>query len=602
MGVEGKEPWWKLEGADQAKAVYEAAGELRRRQTWRWAQLELAFCLYDDASGSDLETNDFAFSYLEGETRTPLNLVRSACDTVRAELIQVKPRPFALPTGADWEVRRKCQQLNKFLAGLLSSQAFDRTASRLALDMLVFGTCAVRPVVEDDQVRLERVPIWEIWVDADEARYGEPQTLYLTRYASRATLAARYPDQAEAIERATGSHGGRRMARSADLVAVVEAWHLRSARGAGDGRHVIAVDEAVLFEEEWDHDWFPIAFGRWKEPPQGFWGEGLAGELAEPQRDLNRAVYAAQVGQRLNTFPRILASRQAGLNIEHLTDEPGAILWYNGGTAPSALVWPGVSPEIYQWIRDTIAWGYQLAGVSTSAARAERAAGLASGEAIKMNADLQSRRFLDPQREFEQLHVDVGRTIVRVVEHYARSSRGLAVVYQGRHRAERIDWTGARLDESSFVMRIEPVSSLPFSPAGRVDYVQGLISSGFAQQAGLPPQMAARALVSPDTEHLQQFVSIAFDLVEQICERILDEGEDCWEEIYPEPLYNLSVCFLVAIVTYQQWKVWGVPPDRLDLLRDWIDVVRDMLEREAQASEPAPAPPMTAPDGATEAA
>lgn len=590
----GKEAWWKLEGADQAKAVYEAAGELRRRQTWRWSRLEIAFCLYDDASGSDLETNDFEFSYIEGETRTPLNLVRSACDTVRSELIQIKPRPFALPTGADWEVRRKCQQLNKFLTGLLSAQAFDRTASRLALDMIVFGTCALRPLVEDGQVRLERVPIWELWADPDEARYGEPQTLYLTRYANRATLAARYPEQAEAIEKAAGTHGGRRHARNADLVAVVEAWHLPSCKGSGDSKHVIAVDEAVLFEEEWDHDWFPFAFGRWKEPPQGFWGDGLANELEEPQRDLNRAVYAAQVGQRLNTFPRLLVSRQAGLNVEQLTDEPGTVLWFNGGTEPKALQFPGVAPEIYQWIKDTIAWGYQLAGVSMSAARAERAAGLASGEAIKMNSDLQSRRFLDPQREYEQLHVDVGTTVIRVVEHYAKSSRGLSVVYQGKHRAERIDWSGARLDASSFVMRIEPVSSMPFSPAGRVDYIQGLISSGFAQQAGLPPQMAARALQAPDTEHLQQFVSIAFDLVEQLAERILDEGEDCWEEVYPEPLYNLSVCFLVAIVTYQQWKVWGVPPDRLDILRDWIDVVRDLLDREAQASQPAPTAPAAA--------
>jgi hypothetical protein len=589
-------PWWEKEGSALARDVCAAAADLRNRQTHRWAAMELAFCLYDDASGSDLTVSDFTFEILDSELRTPLNLVRSCCDTVRAEMIQSRLRVQCSPTGADWGVRQRCRKMTRFLQAIFAKEAVDRVTSAVVLDALVHGTGIARPVVEDGKIRIERIPPWELWCDADEARYGEPRTLYLTRYAHRDVLRARYPEAADTVDLARTYLGRRRGQIGAEMVAIVEAWHLPSSPDAGDGLHVIAVDADgdPLFVEAWPHDWFPFAFLRWKAPQQGFWGQGLAGELVEVQAELNKATYNVQVGQELHAHTHILASKGSGLNPEQMTDEPGKIWWYNGVQAPQALTFPAVSPEVYVWIKDLIAWGYQFSGVSSAAARSERPAGLATGRAIQLNADLQTRRFIDPQRDMEQFTLDLSERTVDVVTHGAKHGHGsLKVTYQAKHRGEELKWSDVALDRESFRMRIDPVSATPQTPAGRSDYIQGLIASGQAAQVGAP-EWALRELQDLGAEAFQQTITVAWDLVDQILEDILEQGEDGYRP--PESFFNLSVCLLVGVTNYQLWTLWGVPEDRRDVLRDWLDAVRTELDR--LAPPPPAGPPGPAPDAA----
>lgn len=595
--------WWEEEGPALAKSVCAAAAELRNQQTFRWSSMEMALCLYDDASGSDLTVSDFAFTVLDDEARTPLNLIRSCCDTVRAELIQNRLRMQCSPTDGDWSTRKRCRQMTKFLGAIFAKEAFDRTASAVVLDALVHGTGIARPLVEDGKTKIERIPPWEVWVDADEARYGEPRSYYLTRYVSRRTLKARYKDHADTIDQARSQLGRRRGVVGAEMVAVVEAWHLPSTPDSDDGRHVIAVDGEgeALFVEEWPHDWVPLVFLRWKAPQQGFWGQGLAGELTETQRQLNIATYNVEIGFENHVHTHVLASRNSGLDPEKMTDEPGKIWWYNGSQEPKALTFTPFSEHLRPWIQDLVSWGYQLSGVSMSAARSEKASGLVSGRSIQMNADLQSRRFIDPAREMEQFTLDIGERCVDVVSHHAKAGGGggLAVTYRAKHRGETIKWSDVALARDSFQIRIDPRSALPDTPAGRSDWIQGMIASGQAAQLGAP-EWAIRDLSDLATEAFNQTVTVAWDLVDQICEDILDEGEDGYRP--PEAFFNLSVCLLVGVTTYQLWTLWGVPEDRRDVLRDWLDMVRMEMDRAAAAHAPPQQPPAAPPGAAPDAA
>lgn len=593
-------PWWLIDDERQrASDVVAAARGLRDRQTERRAWLTLAYALYGDFDAYDLTPTGYTVERLQDGPDTVLNVVRACADTVRAELIQSRPRPIFMPAGADWSIRRKCQQMTRFLEGLYTEQAFDRTASSVAMDAILFGTGIVRICLENGRPELQRVMPWEVWVDEQDGYYGRPRSLYLLRYVNKDTLLALYPDQADAIERS--SPDDRRWTRIGTdaQIPVVEAWHLPTTKDSGDGRHTIACDQGVLFDEPWEHDWFPFAMMRWKTPICGFWGGGLASELYEIQCDLNRVVEAVQIGQRLNTWPRIAAPRSAQVNFEQFTDEPGTFLEFSGPTAPFALSWPGVSPEIYQWVRGQIEWAFQFSGVSMSAARSEKSAGVTSGRAIQMESNLQSRRFLDVQRAFEQLYIDTARVTVGMMEHESANDSGLEVVWQGKYRAERIKWGQARLNESSYLIRLTPVNALPQTPAGRVDQISNLMSSGFAQQAGAPLPLLIRALDNPDAESLLGPISVSYDLVERICEDLLEMGEDGYRR--PEPFFNLSVCLLVGVLTYQQWTLWDVPEEARELLRDWLDEVRVMAERAASDAAPAPeagAPASPPPDGA----
>lgn len=577
------DPWWEREGEDAANDVCAVAKGLRDRQSERRAWLALAVALYDDRLAYDLTPTGYTIERLPDAPHTVLNLVESCTDTVHAELIQSRIRTMAMPVGGDWETRKKCRDVTKFLEGLYADRRFDRTASAVCRDSIVLGTGIVRVLVEDGKVQLERVMPWEIWVDEREGYYGTPQTIYQLRYVDRRVLAKRYKDHADIIETAR-SDGWGWSGRGGDMVLTVESWHLPSTPDAGDGKHVIAIEGALLFEEEWDHDWFPLVFMHWKTPMAGFWGSGLAASMYELQCDLNRTVEAVQIGQRLNTWPRMGVDRRAKINTEDFTDEPGTFFEYTE-YEPKPLIWPAVPAEIYNWIESNKGWAYQLTGVSMAAARSERPAGLSSGRAIQLNADLQSKRFLDVARAYEQMHLDVGLTVVRVLEHHAANdNRDIEVTYRGRFgKAERIKWSRAKLDENSFVIRLYPVSLLPSTPAGRVDQIGELMRSGYAQQAGVPTPLILRALDNPDTESLLGPISAAYDLAEMQCEKILD-GENPRP---PEGFWNLSVTLLVGTLTYQQWLTWDVPEEFLDELREWLDLVRVALERSQGASQPA---------------
>lgn len=588
------DPWWKVEDSrERATGAVNAARGIRDRQSQRRAWLTLAYALYGDLDAFDLSPTGYGVERTASEVQTVLNVVRACADTVRAELIQSRPRPMFMPSGADFAVRKKCAQLGRFIEGLYTDDSFDRTASAVAMDTVIFGTGIVRTLLDQGRPRLERVMPWEVWVDEQDGYYGRPRALYLLRYVSRDELAALYPDSEPAIKTALADD--RRWTRNSDVdqVPVVEAWHLPTTDDSGDGWHVIAIDGEMLFEEAWEHSWFPFSFMRWKTPLAGFWGNGLAAELYEIQCDINRVVEAVQIGQRLNTWPRLAVPRAAQVNTEQLTDEPGTMFEYSGPQPPTALVWPGCPPEIYSWLTSQIEWAFRLSGVSMAAASAQKSPGLTSGRAIQLESNLQSRRFVDVQRAFEQLYLDTARTVVGVMEHEAANDNAaeVEVVWRGKYRAERIKWSQARLEESGYVIRLTPVSALASSPAGRVDQISGLMNSGFAQQAGAPLPLLIRAMESPDTESLLGPISAAYDLVERICDDLL-EGEDARR---PEPFFNLSVCLLVGVLTYQQWCLWDVPEDRLDALRDWLDEVREMAEEAAAAQPPtpqgAPAPP-----------
>ncbi|MCU0659785.1 MAG: hypothetical protein MUF64_32315, partial [Polyangiaceae bacterium] len=143
-------PWWLVEDERQrASDVVALARGLRDRQSERRAWLTLAYALYGDFDAYDLTPTGYTVERIQDGPSTVLNVVRACADTVRAELIQSRPRPMFMPAGADWTIRRKCQQMGRFLEGLFTEQAFDRTASSVAMDAILFGTGIVRVCHEE---------------------------------------------------------------------------------------------------------------------------------------------------------------------------------------------------------------------------------------------------------------------------------------------------------------------------------------------------------------------------------------------------------------------------------------------------------------------
>lgn len=570
--------WW-LEETDEHNAVCLIVEKMRETQTWRYEQIEMAVCLYDDAPLLGLSPGTFNVQRIANPARLAFNVVKSCCNTVRSEAVQSRPRPFFLTSGGDWSLQRRAKKMNKFLEGQLYECKIDRVGSKCVLDALVCGNGVAKIFEEGGKVCIERIPPWELFVEDRNGYYGDPRAIYHAKFVDRERLKKLFPEHEEAIEACKRADDGVTDSdMAADHVQVIEAWHLRSTDKSSDGKHVICIQNATLFSEEWEDDSFPFAFLPWSDPLQGFWSQGLATELMGIQAKLNKTLRAIDQGQHLSTHGTLWLERGSKIVKSHISNELGAIGEYTG-KRPERDTAPIIPRELYDWARELFNKAFEVSGVSAMAARSEKPAGLTSGKALRIYSDQQSKRFIDFNQSHEAFIIAISEQVVCLMRRLAEKDPSYNVVYRGRHNIERLEWEDVHLEAESYVLKCYPVSALPNTPAGRLEALQEMVNSGFAAQLGLDPASIAKLLDFPDLESATNALTAPLDLIEQLLERMLDTGEP--EE--PEPFYDLRLCVLQGGLAYQQAKLQGAPEDRLQLLRGWVS--------SAQALMAPPAPP-----------
>jgi hypothetical protein len=319
----------------------------------------------------------------------------------------------------------------------------------------------------------------------------------------------------------------------------------------------------------------------------GFHGRGLVDELRKLQRALNVILADTEDGFELHTHTKIGIERGSKVQKGHFTADAGTFIEFDR-QPPVPIIMPPVSPELAPYRNDIIQWFFQISGTSQAASRSEKSAGVTSGRAIRLTADLQSKRFIVFARAFEQLAVDAAREIVRLMERLAANDTSYEVVYEAKGHTDRIAWNDVKLDDGSYVLQVWPTNLLPSTPQGKLESVMEMLNSGFADKLGIPGEQILKLLDFPDTEAAFGMVTASWDLVEQILDKMLDQGEDGYSP--PEPFYNLSLCTLIAVRHYMQWRVWEVPEDRMELLRRWIGDCRDLIDKAKSAEAPPPAP------------
>jgi hypothetical protein len=583
--------WWREESNDAHQPLCQTVRQIRERQSDRTMGLTRAARLFGDMPQLGLTPGSFtrpAAPY----ARLSLNIVRALCTTARADLVQgPPPRPMFVTSGGDWEMQQRAEGLTKFVAGVIYQTKFDATARRAALHSCVFGDGVVKVYAEHEKVKVELVFPWELWVDEQDGHYGEPRTLYQTKWVDKAVLAELYPDEREAIRDTKASspdtEGDPNHNALADQILVVEAWHLPSGPEAKDGRHVIAIEGTTLLDEEWEDDSFPFVRFSWSEPLAGYWAAGIADEVAGIQYSINKHLIKIETALDLCANPRVWIEKGSKVVPAHLTNEIGNVVFYIG-RKPEFEAPRVVSPEMVAQVDRLWSKGFQITGVSETGAAAMRPAGLQSGRAIRVNAELQSKRFVNWGKAFQDFYLEVSAQIVRLMRRLAKDNPSVEVVYhdEKKRHIERIEWGKVELDEDAYVLQAFPVSSLPSTPAGKLAALEELMN------AGLIDQKTFRRLADfPDLEAEQNLSDAPRDLLEQAFERMLyGDGE----YFPPEEFYDLELCMRVGVLHYQRAKLVGVPEDRLDLVRQFLAETQAIMANAASANAPPPGagPPM----------
>lgn len=577
--------WWKANSkAELANQTLDTVSFIKEQQQYRYRQASIFSRLYGNMPlfnfvGANM--NKPAIGTQLPVDRPTMNVVQSCVDTLTSRISQSRPRPVFLTDNGDYKERSLAKQMNSFINGELYQTHAYEEGCLILRDAAVLGTgCLKVYETYDHKVALDRVMLTELLVDPNDALYGKPRQLFQLKLVDKSVLKELFPDSKSDIERSEQGFPDTDSSRTiADQVMLVEAWHLPSAPGASDGRHVIATTAGVLFDEDYMKDYFPFVFMHYSPRIMGFWGQGLAEQLMGTQVEINKLLMTMSQAINLVGVPRVFVEDGSKVIKAHLNNNVGSIVTYRG-TKPSYEVAPCIPQEVYAQLERLIQYAYQQSGISTLSATAQKPAGLNSGEAIRNYDDLQSDRFAALDRRYHNMYIDLSYQIIDKAKEIAERTGKYQTVYPNKNGAREIDLPEAERLEDPFIIQCFDASALPRDPAGRLQKVTEMMQSGI-----INPREGRRLLDYPDIEQDDKLANAAEERILKILDEIVEDGN----YTPPDPLMDLGLAQEKVVQYYNLNAVSKLGDTRLQMLRDFFTQVMTLQQA---AIPPQPIIPM----------
>jgi len=529
--------------------------------------------LYKARNVQGFEPGDWTVSNINadtGEMSVPAsityNVVKSASDTVVSKIGLNKPRPRFLTEEGSEQQQQRAKDLEKFVDGILYSCGAHARAADALRDACIYGIGVLKVFERNGEVFVEKVHPSRMMIDDNAALDGEPKSLFQKEYVSREALLAMFPDSEKALYSAKLSTGSG-YASARDMVEVYEAWHLSC--GEISGRHVICVESGVLLDEEWDEDSFPFVVIRWVKDIMGWHGIGLAEELEGIQREINNLLNKVRDNMHLLSVPYILKPRGADVHDDQLlSNETARVIEYSGNVPPKIEIPPAIHPQVFSQLETLYKRAFEIAGVSQLSATSTKPAGIESGVALRTLQDVETQRFSTVARQWEDMFVDLAKKIIGCARQLEERGEELSSKYNGKSFVERISWSKVKMDEDEFILKVYPASSLPNTPAGKLETIIDMMKAGLITQ-----DVAGNLLDFPDLEKYNSLMNSAMDDIEATMEHMLAKGE----YIEPLPYQNLALGIKLGTHYYLRAKLRGEKQARLDLILRWLADADEIL-------------------------
>jgi hypothetical protein len=603
------------EAANAHGHVFDAARRIARQNAQRRADDALFMRMYGsrDVTGSGVKPDKGGPRSASKLQDLSFNLVRSVVNTAAAHISSKRPKPKFQTDDADWGLVQRAQACEQAVKGIFQANDFYGLAQQAFLDAAIASLGGVFVFSESGRVKIERSFPGEVLVDKREGYYGKPRTLYRVRLVDPQVLQETFeldePPQ-------TTLEMGAEMLRMfdwlehdnvTDQTVTVEAWRLPYRNAAGElvgGKHIIACPGRTLVYEDFARERFPFVPYRWDKRQFGFYGCGIVENLRGHQRALNylhlKIADMVHKNSRSNLVVFDTAKGQSGVNVQHVDNDPSTILRVRtGGQPPIVLKQNAVPEELFAYRREIIEDGYAQEGLSQLGATGQVPRGVESGVAMRELEDAGSRRWSTKTQGHERFALDVARVIIDELKEMAERDElepvRVTIRKGSRAKVELIDWRKVALDDNQYTLDLTPASSLPDSTAGRTQTVTDWLG------AGLITQQEAKALLDhPDLERFKSLDLSSYEVILDTIERIVEDGE----YFPPEPTDDLELAVKLVTQSYNKFRLRKVPDARLELLRQYLDDVRYLLEQAAneQAQAQAQGATQAAPPGAVDPA
>lgn len=589
--------WWKADNDRQLAA--ELCGNLaylKTNQTYRMRQLAVDIRLYCGLSvysyaGSNVAKMDRTKSL--PDDRPTFNLIQACTDTLVSRLTQNEPAPKFLTDGADYKQRHLAQELNRFILGEFYQTKAYTKASKMLRDAIVMGSGVLKVYEgDDDKVCIDRVMATDLFVDDNDSLNGEPQTMLQMKLVDRDKLIANNPKSKGVIAETPQSYPDNSVdtgRTTADQVLVVEGWKLPSgpdkeAPGYVPGRHSIVTMGGKILNEEWEKTKFPFVFLNYSDPFLGFWGQGLGTQLFGTQLSINRIMYTITRAISLVGVPRVFIEQSSKVVKAHNNNEVGVIVTYSG-TKPSYEIAPCNAPELYTERDKLIEYGFRQCGVSAMQATSQKPAGLNSGEAIRSYDDINTDRFAQLSKKYENVFVDLAYIVTDTAMDIAKRTGKYQTVYPNKDGTKEINLPQMGFLKDPFIIQCFTESSLPRTPAGRVEKITEMVQAGM-----LTVKEGRRLMKTPDLEENEKLDNASEERIFQILDKIVEDGD----YTMPDPFLDLQLASTLTVQYINLYLAANLEEEKADLLRTFFNQVQTLLQGAQPTMPAAPAPMPTA--------
>ncbi len=600
--------WWKAEDEGQlAKELCGNLAYLKTNQTYRLRQLAVDIRLYCGLSvysyaGSNVAKMDRTKTL--PDDRPTFNLIQACVDTLVSRLSQNEPAPKFLTDGADYKQRHLGQELNRFILGeFYQTDAYAKGVKCLR-DCLTTGVGALKVYEGDNEkVCIDRVMTTDLFVDDNDSLNGNPQQLLQMKLVDRDKLMANSDKYAQKTIETTpqsypdnSSESGR---TTSDQILVVEGWRLASgpdpdAPGYQPGRHTIATMGGLIFDEVWDKTEFPFVFMNYSDPFLGYWGQGIATQLFGTQLAVNRIMYTISRAISLVGVPRVFIDQASKVVKAHNNNEVGVIITFSG-TKPSYEVAPCNAPELYAERDKLIDYGFRQCGVSNMQASSQKPAGLNSGEAIRSYDDINTDRFASVAKKYENMYIDLAYLVTDKAMDIAKRTGKYQTVYPNKDGTKEINLPQMGFLKDPFVIQCFSESSLPRTPAGRMEKVTEQVQAGM-----LTIKEGRRLMKIQDLESNEKLDNASEERIFQILDKIVEDGK----YTPPDEFLDFELATILTVQYINLYLAANLEESKADLLRKFFVQIQaakakmmagmapppGMLPAPAPTANPMPAP------------
>ena len=588
--LEIKRKWWMEPKEEIHRHVFGVVNRVKENQTHnsvnnlRYARLYsnkeltgLAGGLYSRTANQD--------TFLKN--RVTYNVIKSCIDTACSKIAKNKPRPVFLTEAGLWNTQRKAKTLTKYMEGAFEkmgkgwgdTRTLYGIARSVFKDCCVFGTGVAKLYFDEAEgfVKAERILSEEIIVDDLEGRYGNPRQLHQQKLAHREVLMQLFPKHKEKILMAAPADTGDvHNNSSADMVEVVESWHLRSGPDAKDGKRTVCIDNCTLVIDEYDKDYFPFLFMRWSSSLLGFFGAGLAEELVGIQLEINKILRAIQIAHHLVAVPQVWLEIQSKAVAKHINNEIGGIKYYTG-RPPTFMTPTAFNAESYRHLEALYAKAFEITGISMLSATSKKPAGLDSGVALREYQDIETDRFSLVAQMYTDFFMDATYMTVDFLRQAKKDGINPVIQIKDNQSLKSIRFSDVDIPDDKMTIKAYPSALLPQTPAGKLQQVQEMLQAGFYSR-----EEALDLLDFPDTAKVNKVKLAPRKAVEKLLDQIIEKAE--YEP--PEPFMDLNFAQMLSQSYYLLGRSEDMPENRLELLRRFMSDVEGLKNRQLPPPEP----------------